>query len=108
MRSRWSVARSSMYSRNSASLSVDERDRRVVAVIRVEAEHPLAEPMILSQRLGATLRRFDQVFDDRDRNVVAVKRRFEGRLVAARLREKQVALEHRVVERGVRVDARRI
>ena len=49
----------------------------------------------------------DQVLDDCGRDVVAMKRRLERRLVAARLREKPVALQHAVVERRVGVSVRR-
>ena len=89
-------------------IEVDQRNRRVVGVVRVEAEHALAQPVVAAQRLGAGLRRLDQVLDDRGRDVVAVQRRVERRRVAARLRVEPVALQHAVVERRVRVDVGRV
>ena len=64
----------------------------------------LAQPVIAAQRLGAGLRRLDQVLDHRRRNVVAVQRRVERGRIAARLRVKPVALQHAVVQRRVGVD----
>ncbi len=62
--------------------------------------------MIAAQRIGAGPGRGDEVLHDGGRNVVAVQRGVERRGVAARLREKQVALQHGVVERCVGVDGR--
>ena len=64
--------------------------------------------MIASQRRHASARRLDQVLDDRRGNVVAVQRRLERALVAARARVEPVALTDGVVEGGVRVQRRAI
>jgi len=45
--------------------------------------------MIPPQRFGARLGRRDEILHDRGRYVVAVERRLERRLVAARLRMNQ-------------------
>ena len=84
-------------------IEVDERHELVVGVVGLEAEHPLAQPVIAPQRLGAGLRGRHQILDDRRRNVVAVKRRLERALELARLRDEPVALQHAVVDGGVRV-----
>ena len=60
--------------------------------------------MIAAQRLDAGARRLDQVLDDRGRDVVAVQRRLERALVAARARLEPVALADAVVERRVGVE----
>ena len=88
------------------AIEVDERNRRVVGVVRREPEHAFAQPVIPAQRLGARLGRFDQVLDDRRRNVVAVQRGLERRPVAARLRVKPVALHDGVIQRCIGVDVR--
>ena len=86
-------------------IDVHQRNRRVVGVIRVEAQHLLSQPVVAAQRLDVGLGRLDQVLDDRRRDVVAVQRRLERRAEPARLRVKPVALQDRVVERRVGVDA---
>jgi hypothetical protein len=59
--------------------------------------------VVATQRLDAVLGDGDQVLDDRRRDVVAVQRRIERRLVAARAGVEPVALQHSVVERAIRV-----
>jgi hypothetical protein len=75
-------------------------------MIGVEPEHPFAQSMVAAERLGTGLGCRDEVFDDGGRNIVAVQRRVERRGVASRLREKQVTLQHGVVERRVGIDRR--
>ena len=88
------------------TIEIDERNRRVVRMVLLEAEHALPEPVVAAQRLGARLGRLDQILDDRGRNVVAVECRVERRFVAARFGEKQIALQDRVVQRRIGVDVR--
>ncbi len=87
-------------------IEVDQRKRGVVRVVGVESEHALAQPVVPAQRLGAGLRRLDEVLDDRGWNVVAVQRRLERRRISAGSRVKPIALKHGVVQRRVRVGVR--
>ena len=87
---------------------LDERNHGVVRVVGLEAEHALAQSAVPAQRLGARLGGLNQILDNRGRNVVAMERRLERRRVAAGLREKPVALENRVIEGRVRIEARLI
>jgi hypothetical protein len=83
-----------------------ERDREVVDVIRRHLQHPAAQLVVAAQRRDAGARRLDQVFDHRGGDVVAVERRLERALVAARARLEPVALADGVVERGIGVERR--
>ena len=83
------------------------RNREVVGIVAVELEGAPPQAVVAAQRLDAGARRRDQVVDDRARDVVAVERRVERRLVAARARVEPVALADAVIERRVRVQARR-
>ena len=75
-------------------------------MIGVEREHAFAQAMIAAQRLGPRLRARQQVVHDRRRDVVAVQRRFERRLVAAGLGHEKIALQDGVVQRRIGVDRR--
>ena len=83
---------------------VDQRNRPVVEVIRVELER--AAPQLLVALVGRDVgaRRGNQVLDDGDGDVVAVERGLERRGVAAGTRLVPVALQHAVVQRRVGIE----
>ena len=82
-----------------------QRNGEVVHVVRRNLQDAPPQAVVAAQRLDARARRLDQVFDDGRRDVVAVERGIERRLVAAGARLEPVALADAVVERGVRVQA---
>ena len=82
-------------------IAVDQRNELVVRMVGLEAEHPFAQAVISTQRLGAGLRRRHEILDDRRWNVVAVKRGVERARELPRLRDEPVALQDAVVDGGV-------